>query len=523
MSLEKSKIETAVKRSHKFLLDGIDNHILTDTQRQSKFLINQSPLATALVILASEKDSKSVKNAISWLRNIQNKDGGWGFSDNVPSDINSTSLCLLALEETDKQVDERASMFIEENGGFSKTKWFVQVILSLFNKYPPDEICTPSVGPVELPPSEMRFTPFFYNNLYPYAKDMVFSLTALEMLAKHENADKIIRFLENVQGLDGSWDQDIIVTSLATLAFQRTKINPKISPYRWFSKVQYSEGAFPAFNQLTCWDIGWASSILASKFLQYERLQRARKYLENGIYLDGSFGSTLPYAGPDIDDTAVALIGLKSLRSDKALQTVRYLKSMQNADGSWSTFPEYYGSPPYCVSGKVVHQPSVDITCHVLKALYNEPLTGKEPFIESALKWLVSAQNKDGSWKTTWFNSNIHATSEAVTTLHKFGFKGETIARGLEYLVAQQHPPDGGFGNGTVEEASLAITAFMTCSFDAVDIDPVIQFLIDSQNPDGSFVRSYTGVYAHSILYNDPMYSAYLGLNALELYNKVEV
>ena len=46
---------------------------------------------------------------------------------------------------------------------------------------------------------------------------------------------------------------------------------------------------------------------------------------------------------------------------------------------------------------KVVHQPSVDITCHVLKALCDESLTGKEPFIESALNWLVSAQNKDGS------------------------------------------------------------------------------------------------------------------------------
>ena len=118
-------------------------------------------------------------------------------------------------------------------------------------------IRAPRVGPVELPPSEMRFTPFFYNNLYPYAKDMVFGLTALEMLAKNENADKIIRFLENVQGLDGSWDQDIVVTSLTALAFQRTKINPKINPYRWFSKVQYSEGALPAFNQLACWNIGW--------------------------------------------------------------------------------------------------------------------------------------------------------------------------------------------------------------------------------------------------------------------------
>src|SRR5574341_120005 len=408
MNLEKSEVREAIKKSQTFLLDGIENHLSTNKQKQQKFLINPCPLATALVILVSEKNSKQIKKAISWLQQIQNEDGGWGIAENVHSDINSTSLCLSAIEETGKQVEERALMFIEDNGGFSKTEWFAQVILSLLGKYPPDEIRAPSAGPFELPPPELRFTPLFYNRLHPYAKDMFFSLTALEILAKHGNADKLLRFLESVQGLDGSWKQDVIITSLAKLAFQKAKINPKVDPYQWFSEVQYSDGAWPAFNQMTCWDIGYSSSILAGKFLQDERLHRAREYLENGMYLDGSFGMTLPHAAPDIDDTAVALIGLKSLCSEKTLQTVRYLKSIQNIDGSWSTFPEYYGSPPYCVSGDVVHLPSTDITCHVLKALYNEPITNKEPFIESALDWLVSSQKKDGAWETTWFNSNIY-------------------------------------------------------------------------------------------------------------------
>ncbi|MCX9010968.1 MAG: hypothetical protein OIN66_07590 [Candidatus Methanoperedens sp.] len=521
MSIEKSKIRTAIKKSQAFLLDGIENHLLTNRQKQQKFLINPSPLATALAILVSKKNSKSLENAISWLRKIQNEDGGWGIADNVPSDINSTSLCLLAIEETEKQIEEKARMFIEENGGFSKTEWFVQVILSSLGKYPPDEIRTPSAGPIELPPSEMRFTPLFYSKLYPYAKDLFFSLTALEMLTKYKNADKILRFLEIVQGLDGSWKQDIIITSIATLAVQRSKINPRINPYQWLSEVQYPDGSWPAFNQMICWDIGLASSILANKFLQDERLQRAREYLENGMYMDGSFGMTLPYSVPDIDDTAVALIGLKNLHSEKTLQTVLYLKSMQNMDGSWSTFPEYYGSPPYCVSGKVVHLPSTDVTCHVLKALCNEPITNKEPFVESALNWLVSAQNKEGSWETTWFNSNIYATSEAIITLHKFGIKGENISRGLEWLSDRQRS-NGSFGNGTVEETSLALTALMICSFDKVDVDSAIQFLLNEQNSDGSFSPSYSGVYFLLFYYNDPIYSACLGLNALELYYKMK-
>ncbi len=520
MSLDKSKVRTAIKKSQAFLLEGIENHLLINKQKQQKYLINPCPSATALAILVSEKNSKQVKNAIFWLRKIQNKDGGWGIADNMPSDINSTALCLLALEETEKQIEERARMFIEENGGFFRTEWFVEVILSLFDKYPSDETHAPGAGTFLLPPPEMRFTPSFYSTLYPYAKDMFFSLTALEMLTKNGNAEKTLRFLESVQGLDGSWKQDIIITSLATLAFQKAKRNPRIDPYRWLSEVQYSDGAWPAFNQITCWDIGLASSIIASKFLQDERLQRAREYLENGMYLDGSFGMTLPHAAPDIDDTAVALIGLKSLCSEKTSQTAQYLKSMQNIDGSWSTYPEYYGSPPYCISGRAAHLTSVDVTCHVLKALYSEPASSKEPPLESALDWLVLAQNKDGSWETTWFNSKIYATSEAIIILHKFGIEEEAISKGLEWLRSKQRS-DGRFGNGTVEETSLALTALITCSFDEVDADSAIQFLIDEQNSDGSFSRSYSGVYAFLLYYNDPIYSAYLGLNALELYNKM--
>ncbi|MCZ7357945.1 MAG: hypothetical protein O8C66_15805 [Candidatus Methanoperedens sp.] len=520
MSLEKSQVREAIRKSQAFLLKGVENHLILNGRRQQEFLINPCPLATALAILASERNCEPVKNAITWLRKIQNKDGGWGFADSVPSDINSTALCILALEETERQIEKRARIFMKENGGFSKTEWFVQVISSLFDKYSPDEIRTPGVGASRLPLPELRFTPSFYANLNPTAKNMVFSLTALEMLAKKENANKTLGFLESVQGLDGSWDQEVILTSFATLAFQKAKINPRINPNHWFSEVQYSDGAWPAFNQLACWDIGWASSILAGKFLRDERLQRAKKYLEDGMYLDGSFGFTLPHAGPDIDDTAVALIGLKNLCSEKTLQTSRYLKFMQNADGSWSTFPEFFGSPPYCISGKVVHLPSVDVTCHVLKALYDEPLTNKEPFIESALDWLVSAQNKDGSWESTWFRGNIYATSEAITTLHKFGIEGETISRGLEWVGGQQRS-DGSFGNGTVPETSLALTAFMACLFEKVDVDKAVQFLLDEQNPDGSFSRSYTGIY-FGIYYNDPIYFTYLGLNALELYNKME-
>ncbi|WML80140.1 terpene cyclase/mutase family protein [Streptomyces sp. VNUA74] len=42
-----------------------------------------------------------VEDALTWLKSVQNKDGGWGYSAGGPSDANSTSLVIGALAATD--------------------------------------------------------------------------------------------------------------------------------------------------------------------------------------------------------------------------------------------------------------------------------------------------------------------------------------------------------------------------------------------------------------------------------------
>ncbi|WP_217142563.1 prenyltransferase/squalene oxidase repeat-containing protein [Streptomyces sp. AC627_RSS907] len=48
----------------------------------------------------------AVEDALTWLKSVQNKDGGWGYSPGGPSDANSTSLVIGALTATESDPEQ---------------------------------------------------------------------------------------------------------------------------------------------------------------------------------------------------------------------------------------------------------------------------------------------------------------------------------------------------------------------------------------------------------------------------------
>ncbi|MET7638693.1 prenyltransferase/squalene oxidase repeat-containing protein [Streptomyces sp. NPDC005438] len=54
----------------------------------------------------SKKSSSPVNKALTWLRSVQNKDGGWGFTPGGASDANSTGLVVGALEAADQDAED---------------------------------------------------------------------------------------------------------------------------------------------------------------------------------------------------------------------------------------------------------------------------------------------------------------------------------------------------------------------------------------------------------------------------------
>ncbi|PWI18697.1 hypothetical protein DI272_34575 [Streptomyces sp. Act143] len=67
----------------------------------AKVMVDTNMTAVAVQALATLTDryDSQVQKAVTWLKSVQNKDGGWGYSAGAATDANSTSLVIGALTE----------------------------------------------------------------------------------------------------------------------------------------------------------------------------------------------------------------------------------------------------------------------------------------------------------------------------------------------------------------------------------------------------------------------------------------
>ncbi|MEW1642043.1 prenyltransferase/squalene oxidase repeat-containing protein [Streptomyces sp. NPDC091219] len=66
----------------------------------AKVMVDTNSTAAAVQALASDgRGDSAVAKAVTWLKSVQNRDGGWGYSPGGASDANSTSVVIGALTE----------------------------------------------------------------------------------------------------------------------------------------------------------------------------------------------------------------------------------------------------------------------------------------------------------------------------------------------------------------------------------------------------------------------------------------
>ncbi len=72
----------------------------------AKTMVDTNSTAAAVQALwAVGGHGDAVEKALGWLKSVQNKDGGWGYSPATPSDANSTSVVIGALTATESDVE----------------------------------------------------------------------------------------------------------------------------------------------------------------------------------------------------------------------------------------------------------------------------------------------------------------------------------------------------------------------------------------------------------------------------------
>jgi squalene-hopene/tetraprenyl-beta-curcumene cyclase len=218
---------------------------------------------------------------------------------------------------------------------------------------------------------------------------------------------------------------------------------------------------------------------------------------------------------PDIDDTAMVLLALSHAKaSDAAAQerctrrALNWLLGMQSRDGGWAAFDvdnnwTILNKVPFADHNAMLDPTCPDITGRVLDALSRYGYKHGHPAVDSAVRYLVNAQESDGSWYGRWGVNYVYGTFLALRGLRASGHPAAeaAIERGAAWLRSVQNQ-DGGWGESCASyKAQHYIMAGSTPSQTAWALLGLaaagekssaaacrgVRYLLDTQKPDGTW------------------------------------
>jgi len=162
---------------------------------------------------------------------------------------------------------------------------------------------------------------------------------------------------------------------------------------------------------------------------------------------------------PDIDDTAMVLQAfLHAKASDPEKQAratrraIHWIMGMQGSDGGWAAFDvdnnwQILNKIPFADHNAMLDPSCPDITGRVLEALARHGLGQYDPAIQGGVRYLLGAQESDGSWHGRWGVNYIYGTFLALRGLRaaKVAAAGPSIQQAAQWIRSIQNA-DGGWG-----------------------------------------------------------------------------
>jgi squalene-hopene/tetraprenyl-beta-curcumene cyclase len=224
---------------------------------------------------------------------------------------------------------------------------------------------------------------------------------------------------------------------------------------------------------------------------------------------------------PDTDDTAEIVLALRRVdhpdpdRLRRALdRAVEWTTGMQSADGGWGAFDAdnthtLAEKLPFCDFGAVIDPPSADVTAHIVEMLAAEGRADEEP-CRRGVRWLLDAQERDGSWFGRWGANHVYGTGAVVPALVDAGISPQAseIRAAVRWLERHQNDDGGwgedlrsyvdpawiGRGDSTPSQTAWALLALLAADEDSPALHRGIAHLLDTQRADGGWdEHRYTG------------------------------
>ena len=228
-------------------------------------------------------------------------------------------------------------------------------------------------------------------------------------------------------------------------------------------------------------------------------------------------------AYPDIDDTAEALIALNRVnlqdnckKQEAISRGSEWMLGVQSKNGGWAAFDKdntrrVVAEMPFADFGEMIDPPSADVTAHAVESLARIGYPVDAPPLRSAVRYLMSEQESDGSWFGRWGVNYIYGTGAVLSALEAVGadMRSECVHRAVNWLMARQNE-DGGWGEScasyadptlagkgysTPSQTAWALIALMSAGeAERNAVRRGIRYLTETQQEDGTWNEEwYTG------------------------------
>jgi squalene-hopene/tetraprenyl-beta-curcumene cyclase len=247
---------------------------------------------------------------------------------------------------------------------------------------------------------------------------------------------------------------------------------------------------------------------------------------------------------PDIDDTAMVLLALLHAKGSnpKAQEAaekraINWLLAMQSDDGGWAAFDvdnnwAVLNRVPFADHNAMLDPTCPDITGRVVESLCRRGLKEHDA-VRRGVRYLIEAQEKDGSWYGRWGVNYVYGSFLAMRGLAASGAPEakDAMAKAARWLRAVQNR-DGGWGESCAgydvdhfvpapsspSQTAWAILGLVAAGErECAEARRGVRFLLDRQRPDGRWdEEATTGTGFPNVFYlTYQMYRDYFPLMAL--------
>ncbi len=250
---------------------------------------------------------------------------------------------------------------------------------------------------------------------------------------------------------------------------------------------------------------------------------------------------------PDIDDTAEVVLALRRVGEgvvpgvDAAVRRgVAWTIGMRSTDHGWGAFDadntrKLVEKLPFCDFGAVIDPPSADVTAHVVEMLGHVGMRDAEVTREG-VRWLLDAQEADGSWFGRWGANYVYGTGAAVPALVAAGVPTDAAAlRSAARWLETVQNEDGGWGEdlrsytddswrgrgaSTASQTAWALLALLALDPSTRVVRRGVGWLVENQNAVGGWDEDlYTGTgFPGDFYINYEMYRLVFPVSALGRY-----